>query len=268
MQRLIFTAIMTCISRVLIFRNGLCGKHQHAADENTSVCIATEYYLASGNNILHALFMQPAEIPVKAVFLICHGIGETVFHWRVAQQLMAENGIASLIFDYSGYGQSSGWIEAKQCETDAIAAFTFLSRRMPSVPITLLGFSLGGGVATAVMAKVAADRLILCASYTSLRKAAGCISALKPLTFLVPKIWNTEEALRTCRIPVLVVHGEKDELFPPQMACSLAAACQSSCELILIPGLSHDAPVYQRSHSYWRTIAERLDTSDPRSLPI
>ncbi len=258
---------MTCISRALIFRSRLRGKHQHASCENSPVCVAIEYYLASGNNILHALLVRPAEIPIKAVLLICHGIGETVPHWHVAQQVMAENGVASLIFDYSGYGQSSGWIDARQCEMDAIAAFTFLSRLMPSASVALLGFSLGGGIATAVRAKVAADRLILCASYTSLREAASCIAILKPFAFLVPEIWNTEEALRTCHIPVLVVHGEKDELFPQYMACRLLAACRSPCELVLVSGLSHNAPIYQRPRPYWRRIAEALDTPNPQSLP-
>jgi len=42
------------------------------------------------------------------VVLLCHGIGETVEHWSAVQALFHEHGIGSLVFNYSGYGKSSG----------------------------------------------------------------------------------------------------------------------------------------------------------------
>jgi hypothetical protein len=77
---------------------------------------------------------------VRAVVLVCHGIGETVGHWVPVQELLAANGAASLVFDYSGYGRSTGRIEAAQCERDAIAAFEFLEKLAPGAPIAVLGF--------------------------------------------------------------------------------------------------------------------------------
>ena len=70
----------------------------------------------------------------KAALLICHGIGEIVEYWFPVQQLLAANGVASLVFDYSGYGRSSGSIDWSQCELDAIDAFEYLKSIAPSTP--------------------------------------------------------------------------------------------------------------------------------------
>ncbi len=263
MRHLLFTIAVTCISRFLIVQNRLSGRLRQVPAQHGPACPAVEHRIPSGNNTLHALFVQPAACPVQAALLICHGIGETVEHWHSVQQLLAQNGVASLVFDYSGYGQSSGHIRADQCERDAVAAFLLLGQLVPSAPLSLLGFSLGSGIAAAVAGRVAAHRLVLCAAFTSLRHAVRSVAIARPFACLVPAIWNTEQALRTCAVPVLLVHGEQDELFPPRMALALAAACRSPCELILVPGLSHNAPIYQPQRACWPKIAASLCPSMP-----
>lgn len=259
MRRLIFTIALSCISRILIFRDRRADRLAKVSGENESGCTATRHRISSGNNTLDAVFVRSKERPMKAAVLICHGIGETVEHWHAAQNLLAENAIASLVFDYSGYGRSTGWIDADQCESDAMAAFDFLKQLIPSEPISILGFSLGGGIAAAITPGVMPHCLVLCASFTSFRNAVRSIGLFKPFAFLAPAIWDTEEALRTRTVPVLIVHGEDDKLLPPRMARELAAACRSSCELIIVPALSHNDPIYQPQLSYWSAIIERLE---------
>ncbi|MEI9969805.1 MAG: alpha/beta fold hydrolase [Terracidiphilus sp.] len=163
--------------------------------------------------MLDAAYVRPAAARPRAVVLICHGIAETVDRWLPVQQLLASNGVASLVFDYSGFGKSTGHIDWRQCEIDAISAFRALQQLEPAQPIALLGFSLGSGIAAAVVNQVDADRLILCAAFTSFRDGAraGGLPAL--LNSWAPPIWSAEHSLRGCRVPVLVVHGEKDRLF-------------------------------------------------------
>jgi hypothetical protein len=192
--------------------------------------------------------------------LICHGIGETVQHWSAVQQLLAINGIASLVFDYSGYGRSSGIFTAKQSEQDAISAFHALQQLTASLPISVLGFSLGSGVATAIIGKVPARHLILCAAFTSLQKAASSVGIPKPFSSLAPPIWNTGAALATCPFPLLVVHGENDRLFPVAMAKELATQCGSESDLLIVPNTSHNEPYARPELSYWGPIISWLSS--------
>jgi alpha-beta hydrolase superfamily lysophospholipase len=266
MQRLVFTVSITGISRVLVLRDRLLGRIGRGRCEDTPDALASRHSIPSGSNILDAVLVKPAAQPVQAVVLICHGIGEIVEHWLPVQRLLAENGAASLVFDYSGYGRSTGFVEAMQCEQDAISAFLCLQGLMPSHPITLLGFSLGSGVAAGIVNRVAANRLVLCAAFTSFRAAACSICVPRRLAFVLAPIWNAKEALRDCAVPVLIVHGEKDRLLSVQMAVELAAFCGFDAELIVVPGLVHNEPYSRPRLSYWGLILSRLGLEEQGAL--
>ncbi len=253
-----FTVAITGISRLLILRDRAM-RHLPANSEEPDPALAVSAHtLHSGANVVDARLVTPAATHAQAAVLICHGIGETVEHWDAVQRLLAQNAVASLVFNYSGYGKSTGWTTPQQCEADAIAAFALLQQLLPGVPVSILGYSLGSGIPTAVARRVDAHKLILCAAYTSLREGAVSIGLPVAFSHLLPAIWTNAEALRRCSIPVLILHGEQDSLFPPKMARELAAACSSSCELIVFPGLTHNGPIYAPELSFWSSLVSRV----------
>jgi pimeloyl-ACP methyl ester carboxylesterase len=105
---------------------------------------------------------------------------------------------------------------------------------------------------------------VLCAVFTSLRKAALSVGIPKALASFVPPIWDVERALRACPVPVLVVHGEKDSLFPVRMAEKLASSCGSQAELNIVPGVAHNQPFRHPQQSYWGAVIARFLISDGR----
>jgi len=253
-----FTIALTGISRLLLARDWLVGwVPRPVENKNTAEAVVERHRIPSGRNLLDAVWVRPAAPPVRAVVLICHGIGETVEHWLPVQELLAANGAASLVFDYSGYGRSSGRIEAEQCEMDTIAAFDYLTGLAPGAAIAVLGFSLGSGIAAAVTSRVRASRLVLCAGFTSFRAAAHSLGVPRGLGHFIPPLWHVEEALRDCRLPILVVHGENDRLFPVRMAAELAACCEA--ETIIVPKLGHAEPYHRPHLRYWGPIVEWLE---------
>jgi pimeloyl-ACP methyl ester carboxylesterase len=264
-RKYVFTASLTVASRFTLVRDLLLGRIGPVARNSRarklwfgSVSEVEEARSAihSGNNILDVYFVKPATSQVRAVVLICHGIGETVEHWHPVQRLFAANGVATLVFDYSGYGRSTGWASGSQCERDAITAFEHLQGLMPGYPVTLLGYSMGSGIAAAIVRRVNTDRLILCAGFTSFRKAAQSIGFPKFLAMTLPDLWHADENLRDYRAPVLIVHGERDELFPVAMAQELASYGES--ELVVVPGMTHNEPFYAPDIAYWGLILSRL----------
>jgi pimeloyl-ACP methyl ester carboxylesterase len=179
-----------------------------------------------------------------------------VEQWFGVQQLLAAHGVASLVFDYSGYGKSTGRPHWEQFELDAVAAFAALKELAPALPISLLGFSLGSGVAIAAIDRVAAHCLILCEAFTSFRHAAVSVGIPRPLARLVPPIWHAQQRLAECKLPVLIVHGEKDRLFPIAMARELADWCEPRAEVVLVPNTTHNQPFRKPHISYWGPIIE------------
>lgn len=260
-HKISFTIAMTGISRALVLRDRLLGRMRPIVDGRVEGATVERHRIASGANVLDAVWVRPAAVTVRAVVLICHGIGETVEHWPAVQQMLAENGAASLVFDYSGYGRSTGRIEAAQCERDTIAAFEYLKGLAAGAgfgaEIAVLGFSLGSGIAAAVMCRVRASRLVLCAGFTSFRAAAHSLGMPGVLGPLIPPLWHAEESLRGCGAPILVVHGDRDRAFPVEMAAELAACC--GAKTIIVPNLRHAEPYYKPSLAYWGPIVEWIE---------
>ncbi len=250
-QRGVFSAGVQCVGGGLVARDRWLGRIK----PGRGVAITERVWIARQRIHLDAAWVRPAQdVEIKAALLICHGIGEVVEHWARAQELLAENGVASLVFNYSGCGRSLGGFSAEGCERDAVAAFWWLRERAPGVAVTLLGFSLGSGVAAAVMGRIPVSKLVLCEAYVSFRAAVRSTGIPAFALGLVPDVWRSEDALRGCTLPVLVVHGERDRLFPVAMGERLARAAGKQGELIVVPGMGH-ADLHAKARGEdWRPI--------------
>jgi uncharacterized protein len=263
-QDLAFTISVTAISRTLILRDRVLGRMGRIRAAVSHRARIERYAIPCGSRPLDAVFVAPSVAPPQAALLICHGIGETVEHWIAVQTLLAEHGISSLVFDYSGYGRSQGAVDWRRCEENALAAFHFLQTLAPNLPISLLGFSMGSGIAAAIAARIPAHRLILCSAFTSYRDAACVLGVPRTLASALPPIWDGEAALRLCSLPILVVHCERDRAFPVRMAARLADWSDDRSELIVVPNHAHNEPFHRPRMDYWSHIVARL-TPQPSS---
>jgi pimeloyl-ACP methyl ester carboxylesterase len=253
----IFTVSITGISRGLMARDRLVGWFGPGCGANPEGVATSEHAIVSGRNLLHAVFARPAMGEARTALVICHGIGEAVERWLGVQRLLAANGVASLVFNYSGYGRSTGRVDAEQCVADAVAAFGYLEGLMPGMPVSLLGFSMGSGVAAAAVKRVNAHRLVLGAGFPSFEAAAKSAGVPGGIARYFGPLWRAEESLCGCRCPVLVVHGERDGLFPVKLAEELAACC--GAELRVVPGVGHNEPFRRPRAEYWKPIVEWLE---------
>jgi uncharacterized protein len=256
-----FTFAITCISRFMILRDQVlgwtkAGRRPAAPGQAELIERVSRHSIQSAQSVLDAVFVEPAAAPANAAILLCHGIGETVEQWFGVQQLLAANGVASLVFDYAGYGKSTGRPDWDQFEQDAVAAFAALEKLAPGLPLSMLGFSLGSGVAAATINQLGAQRLILCEAFTSFRDAAAASYVPRALRKFVPPIWDAHVPLAQCKAPVLIVHGEKDQLFPVKMAAELASYCSPRAEVVLVPHTTHNQPFRRPRLEYWGPIIE------------
>lgn len=255
-QRTAFTVSLMVGSRAIYLRDRLLGRIPSGLAQVRGLAL-TPLVIQSGSNRLDALYAAPDGPPARATVLICHGIGEVVTQWVPIQRILAAHGVASLVFDYSGYGRSTGRPTPAQLELDAVAAFAQLRELAPGL-ISVLGFSLGSGIVPAILDRVAPHRLVLCASFTSFRAAACRVGVPSFLFALVPPLWDSAQALRSSAQRVMLVHSTSDRLFPAAMASELAACCGSRARLHIVEGLRHNEPFYKPTAAYWDPIAEFL----------
>lgn len=233
-----------------------------ARDAQTPLVVPATIRRDAGSS-LEAQLGQPNVAP-RALLVICHGIGERLFFWRRAQQWLAEEGIVSLVFHYTGYGASSGRGRIAQFEADAILACQHLRERFPGLPLSLLGTSMGTAVAIHAAGRANPQGLILSQGFPSLREAACEVLRLRGMPMpaaallpaaLLPDVWRNAELLQELRCPVLVVHGTADELFPVAMGELLfrAAEKRSGCSAALLTpqGFAHSDISLRPASEYW-----------------
>jgi alpha-beta hydrolase superfamily lysophospholipase len=267
MRQALLSLLLNVTSRMLIHRDRMNGIMDQILSDFTFA--KERLVISSGKRRLSAVYVSADEETPAVV--VCHGIGELVEYWGKVQRLLKGMGISSLVFNYSGYGTSSGILTTAHCEEDAAAACRELASRGHR-SIVLLGFSLGTGVGCAVASRVEIDGLILCEGFSSLREAAIAMGFPLWLTRMVPDVWDTVHRVCELKKPVLVVHSDVDGLFPLSMAQRVAEACGPRGTLIVINGLTHNAPIFAPTEEYWQPIADwvkqRPAEGSTKRLPV
>ena len=153
--------------------------------------------------------------PARAHVLLCHGnagnVGDRVLH----AALLAGQGLEVLLFDYRGYGRSTGRPHEEGLDHDARAALAAATARRGVDPsrIFYLGESLGGAVALALALERPPRGLVLQSTFTGIRDMARLHYAFVP-PFLVPDAYPSLRRIAALRAPLLVVHGDRDEIVP------------------------------------------------------
>jgi pimeloyl-ACP methyl ester carboxylesterase len=249
MSESFLSLMLTLVSRILLLRDRLSGNMERWL--SVFPFASEQFSLMSGRRKLSAVYVSAGED--APAFVICHGIGERVEYWGKVQSLLRREGVSSLVFNYTGFGASSGLPCAAACEEDAVAAVADLAGRGVR-DIFLLGFSMGTGVASAIVSLVNVRGVILCQGFSSLREAAQVAGIPRWVTLLATDAWRTEEKMRDLDVPVLVVHSEDDGLFPVAMAERVALACGGRGEKIVLSGFPHNAPLFAAPEAYWMPV--------------
>lgn len=185
--------------------------------------------------------------PEQGAVLFCHGNGGNLSHrGRVLQHWIKEIGVAVLIFDYPGYGRSSGVPSEDGCYAAGDAAFDWLCQvaKAPAERIILYGGSLGGGIATDLATRRPHRALVLVAAFTSFPDMAQTRFPWLPGRWLVRNRFDNVGKLPSCRGPVFVAHSPEDGLIPYWQGEHLYAAAPEPKRFFPMPNYHHnDLPI-------------------------
>ena len=152
----------------------------------------------------------------NAVALILHGNAGNMTQRLDTIAMFHRMGYGVLIFDYRGYGRSTGRPSEEGLYRDATAAWQYLTRERGVAPgqIILFGESLGGAVAAWLAARERPGALVLASVFTSAPELAADLYPWLPARWLVRVRYDTRAALAQVRCPVLVAHSPEDEIIP------------------------------------------------------
>ena len=173
-------------------------------------------------------------------------------------------GIAVFIFDYRGYGGSTGTPGEEGLLQDGEAAFDWLRNKVGPRPIVMFGRSLGGGVAARVALTRPPVGLILESTLTNVPDMAVRVLPLPGVRRLVRSRLDALAAVRVLTVPLLVIHGEEDEIIPFAMGQTLFHEAASPRKAFHpVPGGRHNDTYLGAGDDYYRWIVDFLEELKP-----
>jgi hypothetical protein len=177
----------------------------------------------------------------RGVLLYCHGNGGNISALLDSVRIFNRLGLDLFVFDYRGYGESTGSPSEQGLYRDVESAWDYLERvrRIDPRKIVVFGWSLGGPVAAWLSRKHRPGALILEGAFTSLQDAARDRVPGFFVSLLIPDQYPTKRYLAMVECPVLVIHSRDDEVMPFHHGEALFAAAGGSKQFLEIRG-SHN----------------------------
>jgi fermentation-respiration switch protein FrsA (DUF1100 family) len=227
--------------------------------------VVQDTWLQAGGNSIHAWWTEPPGwTPQQGAILYAHGNGnnlsargESILRWR------NELGQAVLIFDYPGYGKSSGTPNEASCYSSAEAAYDFLveQKKVPAAEVLLLGSSLGGAMAVELATHRPHRMLILINAFTSFPDMAQKVLPWLPARWLVSNRLDNLRKIKRCGGPIFITHGTADGLVPFSQGERLFAAAPAPKRFFRREGDGHRHP---EGAEFFRSVKSFLDETAPR----
>lgn len=159
---------------------------------------------------------------------------------------VASRGFDVLIFDYRGFGDSTGSPTEAALTADARLVWEYATTELGYEPqqVVIFGESLGGAVALSLWSEVNPKApnpaaLILNSTFTSMTETVADQYRWFPFHFLLLDRWPSINRIDDVRSPVIVFHGTEDKMIPVAHGKSLAAATQNG-RFVEVSGGQHN----------------------------
>jgi hypothetical protein len=213
---------------------------------------------------IHAWHL-PAREPRWTV-LFAHGNGGNISH-RLDRALLLQTKLRAsvLLFDYRGYGRSEGSPDEEGTYRDARAAHRWLveERRTPLDRLVVFGESLGSAVALDLALGRPCRALVLESPFASVPAMARAVYPFLPLWPFVRTRYDNEAKVPRLRVPLLVLHGDRDEVVPFAQGRSVFEAAPGPKRFHAISGAGHNDTYIVGGDAYWAAVLDFLATLPP-----
>jgi hypothetical protein len=194
--------------------------------------------------------------PSRPILLWCHGNAGNVSHRLENIRQLYQRGISVFIFDYRGYGRSTGVPTEAGFYQDALASYDYLihQRRISAERLILFGRSLGSCVAGEVAVQRPAAGLIVEGSFPSIQAMSDHHYFGLPAGWLMDLEFNLVQKIRSVQVPVLVIHGEQDSIVPMSLGRQVFDAAHEPKRWYAVSGAGHNDVPFVGGESYFREI--------------
>jgi hypothetical protein len=211
---------------------------------------------ASDGVAIHAWHVRVPD--AKAIVVHFHGNAGNVSGRVPIAAAFAAEGLETLLVDYRGYGRSAGSPSEEGLAKDADAAWEWAQHSGRRVVV--YGESLGGAVAVDVASRREVHALVVQSSFTRLADMADRMFPFGGA--IVSQKFDSIAKIAHVRAPVLVIHGDRDEIVPFEMGVRLEAAAHGQKAFLRLPGAHHNDVIERAGGEIARRVAQMTFYSD------
>lgn len=217
----------------------------YARADETAGCRHQDIFFSNTNgDKLHALYWK---LPgTSKVIVYHHGNAGNVSYRAAASKALMAMKTSVFVYDYRGFGKSSGKATLQGVLDDGLAAYDCVRDQLHYAPADIVNYgeSLGAGPACEVAGKRPSGGLFLQSGIPSL-SAVGRehFFFLRPYPdWLMPSpLMDNMIAVRSIHVPVAIVHGGKDETIPAHLAQKVYANANQPKQFFLLKDSNHNA---------------------------
>ncbi|MBN1289555.1 MAG: alpha/beta hydrolase [Actinobacteria bacterium] len=223
------------------------------ADGSDEIWIET-----SDDTRIHGLWWP--EPSGKPALLFLHGNAQEVYSWSLIREELSPLNLRMLLIDYRGYGKSEGEPGEQGLYLDGAGAVDWLnSAGIDDKDILVFGKSLGGAIACELASNRSFKGLILESTFTSLDSVAQYL--FPAVVAFSPEIdsYDSIGKIGSIECPLLVIHGENDDLIPVEEGKALFNMANEPRELFIVKGAGHNDVSAVAGAEYAERIAEWLE---------
>ncbi len=223
------------------------------------------FFTAADGVQLNGWFIPHAD--ARTTFLWFHGNAGNISDRLVNIKLLHERIPSHIfIFDYRGFGRSEGRASELGTYLDGEAAIHYLLDRRGNEEntIVLFGRSLGAAVAAEMANRCDCRGLILESPFVSIAEMARAIFPSLPIAPLLQTRYDVIEKVRRAKIPLLVLHGDADEVVPFEQGKRVFdAALPANKTFHTIVRANHNDTFIVGGESYFETLRKFIDAVGP-----
>ncbi len=169
-----------------------------------------DFSTADGNTLNAILFERESN---KKLVVYYHGNAGNLEHWGAIASIYLNAGFNLLIYDFRGFGKSTGDItNEKDFLSDAHLIYNFAKTKYAESNITIVGYSMGSGLASAVAAENQPERLVLKSPYFNFTKLVSDKIPWLPYRLILKYKLTTSKYLENVTAPIHIFHGDADQV--------------------------------------------------------
>lgn len=183
-----------------------------------------------------------SSIETKKLVFFLHGNAGNLTDQAQAAKFYTEMGYDFFTFDYRGFGKSSGKIKSEeQFYEDIERMYYEMTTVYKPDSIVIVGYSVGTAPAAMIAnrAKPSPSKLLLIAPYLSMIDMTNRRYPYIP-SFLLEYKFETDKFVERQSMPILIIHGDKDEVLPVDGSRKLSKLLKENSRYYEIKGQGHD----------------------------